>query len=452
MKLLLVITSIFLSSCAHQTTTTTTAPKVCQTATDCKFDQLKALEFPKRISILQGVTNDTTTQLSLLYAKRDKLAVTLWDSSKNKIITPYEVRDHVYPGIEWRVTQLRFKELDKSVDYWLQVALPTGELIDLRHLKTLDTRKTEPTLAIAAGMDDSFDKEQAGMWNDLLSAKPDLIFLIGDNVYGDSKLTSGKLADPPTLWNRYIETRNSLQLYKSPDLVPVFATWDDRDFGGTEGNRNHIYKKEAKDTFVAFFPQEPIPGFFERGPGISSYFRAFGQQFVLADNRFFRSSSSDTKSPTHWGAEQEAWIFKRLKNSKGPVWLVEGDQYFGGYHSFESFEGKHPQSFKKLLKRIRQLKAPAVFVSGNRHLTELMQLTPADVGYTTYELTTSAIHAKPSADTWKETPNPRKIEGTAGVFNYLIVKPKGVVPLTLTVTAFGPSKKVLYTRDLSITH
>ncbi len=445
MKLLLVIASLLLSSCAQLPPAVLT--KAC--TTNCNFDTLKTVTLSKRISILQGATSDSTTQLSLLYPKGEPMAATLWDA-KGKTITPSEVRDHVFPGIEWRVTQLRFKGLDKSVEYWLQVANKAGDLVDLRSLKTLDTKNPTPTFAVASCMDDAYVSEQAGMWNDMLSAKPDLIFLIGDNVYADRRMKSGKYADPPTLWNRYIETRNILDLYKTQALVPVFATWDDHDFGWDDGDSSYPYKKEAKNTFVAFFPQEPIPGFYERGPGVSSYFKAFGQQFALIDDRSFRTAPKEAKGQTHWGREQEDWIFRRLARSKSPAWLMEGDQFFGGYHSFESYEGRHPESFKKFTKRMKQTKTPIILVSGDRHLTELMQLSKEDVGYETYELTTSPMHAITFPDPWKETPNPRKIEGVAGTNNYMIVKGKGANPFSFNVTAMGPSKKVLYSRDLRV--
>ena len=74
--------------------------------------------------------------------------------------------------------------------------------------------------------------------------------------------------------------------------------------------------------------------------------------------------------------------------------MIEGDEFFGAYQNFESFEGNHPRAFTRLLDEVKKARVPLFFVSGDRHLAQLQKLEPALIGYTAYELTTSAIHAK----------------------------------------------------------
>jgi hypothetical protein len=62
-------------------------------------------------------------------------------------------------------------------------------------------------------------------------------------------------------------------------------------------------------------------------------------------------------------------------------------------------------------------------------LVELQRLEPALLGYETWELTSSAIHAKTYPDAWpdawpdacKDAPNPRQTDGKSGAPNYALV-------------------------------
>jgi alkaline phosphatase D len=403
-----------------------------------------------RLGIVQGVTNAKSTQLALLHKENEPVRLLLWDLAAAKPIHPTHHKDFKRSPSPWIVTQVRFDGLTPNLPYLLQVLKNRDELVDSRVLSTLDVTRSKIRFAVASCMDDAYEKEQREMWSDLLEAKPQAILLIGDNVYADR---NGRLpvsvADPKTLWIRYVETRQSLELYKAGRLTPVFAIWDDHDYGINDGDREHPYKKESMETFRAFFPQDPLPGFYEHGPGASSRLVAWGQEFYFLDDRSFRSPVG--KEPeTHWGQPQEEWLFQHLNQSSRPVWLLNGDQYFGGYHKFESYEGRHPKSFKEFLARLRKVKVPFVLVSGDRHLTELMELKADDVGRRTYEITTSAIHAKTFPDAWKDTPNPRQIAGQSGIFNYAIFESAPTDGLTFKVTAYGPSKKVLFAKDLNV--
>lgn len=53
------------------------------------------------------------------------------------------------------------------------------------------------------------------------------------------------------------------------------------------------------------------------------------------DGRSFRTLHPEG---SHIGIDQEAWLLKNLIDETNPSILIKGDQFFGGYHSFESFE------------------------------------------------------------------------------------------------------------------
>jgi hypothetical protein len=263
------------------------------------------------------------------------------------------------------------------------------------------------------------------------------------------------LADPEQLWNRYVETRNALAVYKSDKLIPVFATWDDHDYGRNDADRTYPYKSASEEIFLTFFPQtKPAPGF-ARGPGVASVWDAFGLRFVITDGRSFRSPDRlDLPDQTHFGVDQEDWIVEQLTNVKTPVLFISGDQFFGGYQGFESYEGNHPKSFAEQLQRWKKTRVPVLFVSGDRHLTEIVQVPRKAMGFATYELTSSPMHASVFADAFIKNPSPHQLRGAAaaGTDNYMLVKPLIVRKdrLDAVVQAFGPNSRLLFERKLKV--
>ena len=406
------------------------------------------------MAILQGFTTPFTTQISVLLPKSKKFGFTLEETqSKRKIpaqSTQWKGRDNS----EWGIQQLRYETLRPGEEYRFRVLDTKGVLIDERSLGTLDTRKARARWAIASCMDDHFRDLQAKMWRDVQAQRPDLLLLIGDNVYADAragqKIPPEEIT-PGLIWTRYVETWLTLELFRMKRLIPSVAIWDDHDYGINNGNRTFRYRSEALAIFDAFYSQEAMRGSLERGPGIARVFKAWGQQFLLLDNRSFRSPKGE-KPQTHFGREQADWTLEKLRAFAGPSILVSGDQWFGSYHTFESYEGDHPDDFSEFISRIRATGRKVFFVSGDRHLTELMRVSEETLGYQTYEFTSSAIHAKVYPSQWKEIPNPRQIEGEANVQNYGIVESEAIEGggLKLWMSAWGPDRKELYSESASV--
>ena len=47
------------------------------------------------------------------------------------------------------------------------------------------------------------------------------------------------------LWRRHAEARMTLEIYYSKRLYPIFATWDDHDFGKNDAGKQFPYVPEA---------------------------------------------------------------------------------------------------------------------------------------------------------------------------------------------------------------
>ncbi|MGE0615295.1 MAG: alkaline phosphatase D family protein [Bacteriovoracia bacterium] len=450
----------FLSACAH---TPNSSPPA------------DPLYFNHPLAILQGPTDESTTQLSIVLPKsaavtyellyyaapgtspatlegREDLQSPISPASLVTLV-PAEVKRRERDFSDWGVDTVRFQGLRPGIDYRLNVR-QDGRVLDWRRLRTLDLSPRPIRFALISCLDDVWP-EQDEMWRGALAQGAEAMFFLGDNVYADREIGFYKgPADERTTWRRYAETRAKLRIFHAEKLVPVYATWDDHDYGADDGDATFPYKLTSLQTFRDFFPQAPLPEAYVSGPGVSSRLHAFGHVFVLMDSRYFRSPKGQVEGETHWGPEQEKWLLDGLKGVTDPVWLIDGDQYFGAYHPYDSYERNHPHSLRHMLAELRKVRAPIVLVSGDRHHTEIMSIPAKHLGYPTYELNTSAMHAKTFADVWKKHPNPLQLVGRDNTMNYLIVETEPRRPpqsaVKFTVTAYGPGQSVLYRRELAV--
>ncbi|MGE0632229.1 MAG: hypothetical protein AB7O96_07460, partial [Pseudobdellovibrionaceae bacterium] len=121
--------------------------------------------------------------------------------------------------------------------------------------------------------------------------------------------------------------------------------------------------------------------------GVSSVLHAFGHTFFLLDGR----SQRTTRCP--FENKMLNWMKVNLKPDKRPTWLISGIQFYGDYHDNESFAGTYPGRFKYFKNFLKALPHKFIFVSGDIHYTEIQNIKPSELGYQTYEITSSCMHS-----------------------------------------------------------
>ena len=404
-------------------------------------------------AVMQGMTTDSSTLINISVPSDLLPMVRLFDVTKGNFLPAKNVKKTVqrWENEKGSVMEIEIRGLSPENTYRVELYSSPGILDDYRLFKTLPKDLKELKIGLASCMSDEFMDVQREMWKQFIALKPDIAFLIGDNTYADvinGKYVGG-VANPKQIWMRHLETRENLKFYHTRNLIPVFGTWDDHDYGFNNGDKTYEYKVESAEIFNMFFPYVKGKNT-SKGPGLSYRFTLAGQHFYFLDARSFRDNYKNSTG-THLGPEQEKWLFKDMKGLKGPVWLVKGDQYFGKYHKYESWERYHPENFKAFLKKLKSEKDPALFVSGDRHLAEIMNLEKALVGYQTFELTSSGIHSKVYAGSFAKEPNPRQLVGIDGEYNFMFIKSRTQGSgLMLDVTSFGLQDKVQFSRRLEL--
>ena len=435
--LLSVVFLLFITSCVSTEKSITPSPfgthplSIVQGSTDADETYLGVISVKELHPLIYKVSEVTTKEDAKEVEEKTetlKAIKSFWSPDKSRVI------DHVH------VKGLKLGELYKvSVEF-------EGKVIDERTFQAFDANKTRPRIGVASCMDDRFEEESKRMWSSYLNKFVDINFFIGDNVYADfNGLKSTKDTTIEQIWSRYLETFDKLYVYHSSGLKPTLALWDDHDYGVNDAGGEYGNKDKSLDLFNSFFPRYNVDGYKKTEFGVGSKLIAYGQTFLFLDGRYFREVGKP--AGTHLGKKQFKFLISEIKKAQNPLWLVKGDQFFGAYHPYESYEGQHPEEFKELLSSIKKAKTPILFVSGDRHLTEIMKINKSELNFDSYEITSSGIHAKVFKDSLKRHPNPRQLVGKSGVYNYTVIEVLG--PKKYKVTAYGEKNWSHYSRELS---
>ncbi len=234
---------------------------------------------------------------------------------------------------------------------------------------------------------------------DVVAADPDLVVLLGDNVYADA----GVEAD---LERAYAGLGDSPGFRRMSAAAPILAVWDDHDYGRNDVGKEFELKEASKRIMLDFFaepadsPRRQRPGNYDAvvvGPP--------GQrvQLLLLDTRWFRDplragGSSrrylphEESGPTVLGEAQWTWLEARLREPADVRFLVTSIQLEVDEHPFEGW-GLFPAERRRMFDLIASTGAGGVVVvSGDRHRGELSCAFDPGIGYPLLELTASALN------------------------------------------------------------
>ena len=262
-------------------------------------------------------------------------------------------------------------------------------------------RAAQPLSRIAFGSCATQARPQP-IWNAVAATQPELILLLGDNIYGDTE-------DMDVMRAKYAKFAAMPGFKALRETVPILATWDDHDLGVNDGGSDYPKKVESQKVFLDFFgdpddsPRRKRPGVYD-----AKVFGPEGKrvQVIMLDTRYFRSSPLKRKEPRQDGASPMSAIPTRQPRfsarTSGAGW---GSSSAAGRDPADRVE--HPGHRRG--PRLGEVDEPAararaalqpdpragaegvVFLSGDRHLAELSTMD-GGAGYPFYDVTSSGLN------------------------------------------------------------
>lgn len=284
---------------------------------------------------------------------------------------------------------------------WLLVAV--SAVADV-HGAELDPAR--PLTRIALGSCIRQNRPQP-IWEAVSRFQPDLLLLLGDNIYGDTE-------DMAELRGKYDALAANPGFAAVRRDVPIIAVWDDHDYGVNDGGREYPRRRESQQVFCDFFGV-PADSPLRKQEGIYQAV-TYGPpgrrvQLICLDTRYHRSPlkalpreqrvkgrgyyvPDPDPAATFLGAAQWAWLATVLAEPAEIRIVLSSIQVAAQEHGFEKW-ANFPAERARLLETIRQSGATGVIlVSGDRHAAEISRI-PAGaeaLAYPLYDLTASSLN------------------------------------------------------------
>jgi alkaline phosphatase D len=242
--------------------------------------------------------------------------------------------------------------------------------------------------------------------NHILTKDIDAFVYHGDNLYIDTYSPTTMLSE----YENFITKRIEFQELRAS--VPLFATWDDHDYGCCDEDKDYSIKVQSQKMFLDFF-EEPLnsPRRTQQGIYTSKIIGTDGQklQIILLDTRYFLDNKRSNNgcgindycawagpgdvSKTMLGDAQWEWLKNTLLEPADLRMIVSSVQFGSSYHGFEGWT-LFPYQRKKMQDLIKETHAEHVFfTSGDMHYSEVSKLNNDADLYPIYDFTASGINS-----------------------------------------------------------
>lgn len=235
---------------------------------------------------------------------------------------------------------------------------------------------------------------------------PDMMLWLGDNIY----LREVDFQSYAGFQHRYTHARETPEMGNLLKTCPNYAIWDDHDFGPNDSDGSWVHADWSRKAFQEFW-SNPSYGLPNAPRCISTAFRFVDMEFFLLDNRTYRVNHHNVTQPAQvLGEDQINWLIQALQKSRAPFKFVAiGGQVLSDAAVYENV-AQFPSERQQILERIEKEDIRGVvFLSGDRHITELSEMTLGN-GRKVYDLTVSPMTSGPGHSS--DEANSFRVEGT----------------------------------------
>ena len=201
-------------------------------------------------------------------------------------------------------------------------------------------------------------------WRAIASKKPDLFILMGDNIYSNS-------TEPEKQRRMYLNFREDRHFRVFSAATPIYAIWDDHDYGKNNSDRTQPGKEKSLKTFNEMWANPPSQAKMTRG--IWTRFTIGQAEFFLMDVRYHRSPNDDpdNSEKTMLGLEQRDWLMKALNESEAVFkFPVSGSSWNCG--GVEAWNHRFTNEYDKILSYIAAQRITGIILlGGDQHACKI---------------------------------------------------------------------------------
>ena len=217
---------------------------------------------------------------------------------------------------------LQISGLKKSTTYHYGLGVNGAKPADAGTFRTVRPPGSGLALRLAFGGGAGYTPQHERMWNTINDSRPDILLLLGDNVYSDDPTS------PEMQHYCYYRRQSRPEFRKLTASTPVYTIWDDHDFGVNDCAYGPKINSPSwkKPVWKVFQNNWVNPGYgTNKAPGCYYDFQVGDIHFIMLDGRFYRDKQAKKKkkeqapkkpAPSMLGKQQKKWLLETLRGSK----------------------------------------------------------------------------------------------------------------------------------------
>ncbi len=267
----------------------------------------------------------------------------------------------------------------------------------LPSLRTFPLADEPARVQIGFGGGAGYTPRYERMWTTIARHQLNAFLLLGDNVYIDNPTR------PDVQHYTYYRRQSRPEYRRFTSTTPIFAVWDDHDFGVNDCFYSDTVDDPAwkPDVWRVFRNNwnNPAYGGGRKQPGCWFKFSIADVDFFMLDSRYYRSDPKQA-NPTMLGRVQKAWLKKQLRRSRAtfkvlasPVpWVLWAKG--NSLDTWRGFQAEREEIFSHVEKEEID---GVILISADRHRSDLWRIE-RERGYPLYEFASSRlsnIHTHP---------------------------------------------------------
>lgn len=244
------------------------------------------------------------------------------------------------------------------------------------------------------------DKPQP-FWTAMLADSPRAFLFLGDTIYADTEDMSVKKA-------AYAQLNAQPGFRSMKALGPIWAMWDDHDYGRNDMGTAYPMKAESQRVFLDAF-DEPANSARRKQKGIyfakTLAFENLRVQFIFPDLRYSRTEwtkgpATELYTGTHaidsspqatmLGESQWSWLEQIAREEADLRIFVSSSAVLTDDFPGERW-GAFPRERARLIKLMQSTRGSWLILSGDRHFAQVLRRSDM-VTYPLYELVSSGLN------------------------------------------------------------